>query len=285
MSDEMPRVPFERAAIIGLGLMGGSLARDLATRGVHVRAYDTDAASVDAAIRAGVVHEAIDPSLSGRALEEADLVVIAVPVDAAIGVLRRIAPRTRAARLVTDMGSTKARVVAEATALGLADRFVGSHPLTGDHRSGWAASRGCLFVDALVYLCPSNGTGDGLVHAASELWRSVGARTAVVSAADHDRRLGWSSHLPHVVSSALALALTRAGIPRDELGPGGRDVTRLAGSSPALWTAIACENAEALAEALAAAEREIASFRAAVLQGEADAVHERFATARAWFNA
>ena len=285
MTDGMP---FERAAIIGLGLMGGSLARDLAARGVHVRAYDTDPASIDAAMGAGVVQEAIDASFAGPALVDADLVVLAVPVDAAIRVLRRIAANAHGARLVTDLGSTKRSIVAEATALGLADRFVGSHPLCGDHRSGWASSRACLFVDALVYMCPCETEGqvsDGLVHAVSELWQRVGARTTMVSADEHDRRLGWSSHLPHVVSTTLALALARAGVPRDQLGPGGRDVTRLAGSSPDLWTAIACENAQPLAEALAAAEGEIASFKAFVLRGDADAVHQRFATARAWFDA
>jgi prephenate dehydrogenase len=280
------RVPFcERAAVVGLGLIGGSLARDLASRGVRVSAYDADPSHIREAVRDRVVSEAIDASLEG--VRGADVVVIAVPVDAAVDVLRRIAPHVADAKLVTDVGSTKARIVAEARAIGggLGARFVGSHPLAGDHRSGWSASRPCLFEGAPVYICPGDDTPAELVSRAAALWQWVGARPVALGAEAHDRKLAWTSHLPHVVSTALALALSQGAVGRDELGPGGRDVTRLAGSSPEMWTAIARENAGAIDAALAIVEREIASFRRALAQPDADAVRDRFATARAWFDA
>jgi prephenate dehydrogenase len=272
---------FRSAAIIGLGLIGGSLARDLAERGVFVRAYDADPHHLQSALRAGFVTEPLDATLSGVC--DADVVIVAVPVDAATDVLRRIAPHAGNAKLITDVGSTKSRIVELAAALGLGARFVGSHPLAGDHRSGWDASRTGLFSDARVYICPTSGAG-AVVELAANFWRRLGASPTVLSAEDHDRQLAWTSHLPHMVSTALALALARTGVERGDLGPGGRDVTRLAGGSPDVWTAIARDNAAALDAALAATEREIAGVRRALSRADATELRERFATARAWFD-
>src|SRR5258705_13950838 len=127
--------------------------------------------------------------------------------------------------------------------------------MTGDHRSGWDASRIGLFRSAPVYLCPTRQSTSDAINTATALWRSLGARPERMSAAQHDSRLAWTSHLPHMVSTALALALAGAGVDRTLLGPGGRDTTRLAGSSPEMWTAIALENASAIAGALQHAER------------------------------
>jgi prephenate dehydrogenase len=270
-----------RAAVIGLGLIGGSIARELASRGIQVIGFDENRDALDAAIADGIVSEALDSSLED--LRNADLVVIAVPVDISIDILERIAARATAAALITDVGSTKARIVATAEQLGLGDRFVGSHPIAGDHRSGWEASRLGLFKDSRVYLCPTPSTTPITVDHARALWREFGAREVVLSPADHDRRVAWTSHLPHIVANAVALTLARAGVPRDDLGPGGRDVTRLAGSSPEMWAAILRENAGAIDEALNAVEREIAAFRIAMSREDDGELRRRFADARAWF--
>lgn len=272
---------FRSAAIVGLGLIGGSLARDLAERGVCVRAYDADPDHLQSALREGFVAEPLDASLSGVC--DADVVIVAVPVDAATDVLRRVAPYAANARLITDVGSTKSRIVALAGELGLGSRFVGSHPLAGDHRSGWNASRTNLFANARVYLCPS-ADSSSVVELAAGFWRRLGAVPTVLSPADHDRQLAWTSHLPHMISTALALALARAGVQRDDLGPGGRDVTRLAGGSPEVWTAIARDNAPALDAALAGAERELAYIRTALNRADAIELRERFSAARTWFD-
>ena len=271
---------FETASIIGLGLMGGSLARDLATRGVRVRAYDVDERQLEDAICAGVVNERLTASLEDAA---ADVVVIAVPVDAAPDVLRRAAPFIGGARLVTDLGSTKARIVEAAREIGLSSRFVGSHPMAGDHRSGWGAARAGLFSGARVYLCPASREANDAAALATRMWMELGAAPEVIAPQEHDRRLAWASHLPHVAAAALAIAMSDAGIARGDLGPGGRDTTRLAGSSPDVWTAIALENAEELGAALASAEREIASFRRALAHADSGEVRRRFATAQSWF--
>ncbi|MGE5730998.1 MAG: prephenate dehydrogenase [Gemmatimonas sp.] len=273
---------FRSVAIVGLGLIGGSLARDLAERGVHVRAYDADPHHLRSALRDGFVAEPMDATLGGVC--DAEIVIVAVPVDAATEVLRRIAPYAGNAKLITDVGSTKSRIVALAGELGLGGRFVGSHPMAGDHRSGWDASRTGLFANARVYICPPGETSSVVVELAAEFWRRLGATPEMLSAEDHDEQLAWTSHLPHMVSTALALALARTGIRRDDLGPGGRDVTRLAGGSPDVWTAIARDNAAALDAALATAEREISEIRGALARADTTNLHKRFAAARAWFD-
>ncbi|CAA9333315.1 MAG: hypothetical protein AVDCRST_MAG89-2245, partial [uncultured Gemmatimonadetes bacterium] len=189
----------ESAAILGLGLIGGSLARDLAANGVRVFAGDRDEAAVRAAAEQGIARP-----LTWN--EPMDVVVLAVPVVAARELLRELAGRMEGVRLITDAGSTKRSIVDAAEQMGIGARFVGSHPLAGDHRSGWDASRAGLFEGARVYLSPSPSTDADALELARELWTRVGAVPEVMDAVEHDRRLAWTSHLPQAASTALARA-------------------------------------------------------------------------------
>ena len=279
MEHEQP-LDLRTVAVIGLGLIGGSLARDLSARGVRVLGWDADAESLRAAADEGVVHHPLADDLHGA--DQADAVVLAVPVLAAPNLLRRLAPRLGPVRLITDAGSTKTSIVRAAESLAIGDRFVGSHPLAGDHRSGWDASRERLFHGARVYLCPTRSSGDEAMRLASALWAMVGARPEVIDADLHDARLAWTSHLPQVVSTALALTLHHADTPRDQLGPGGRDVTRLAGSDPGMWADILLDNADALAPALAMMQARLSALSHAVAARDRDALRRMFAEARAW---
>jgi prephenate dehydrogenase len=267
-------------AIIGLGLIGGSLARDVAARGVRVLGWDADAEGLRAAVAEGVVHHPLADEL--RDVDQADAVVLAVPVLAAAEVLRTLAPHLAGVRLITDVGSTKTSIVRAAEALGLGARFVGSHPLAGDHRSGWSASRAGLFDGARVFLCRTGTTEDDAILLASDLWTGVGGRPEVMDADEHDVRLAWTSHLPQVVSTALALTINQTGIPRGELGPGGRDVTRLAGSDPAMWADILLDNADALAPALGMMGAKLAALRHAVASGDREQLQRLLTEARGW---
>ena len=275
-------LPYSHAAVIGLGLIGGSAARDLAALGIRVSAYDADAMQLAEAMNEGVVSDALDESLYG--LRDADLVVIAVPVDGALDVLRRAAPHLAKAKLVTDVGSTKENIVALASELALDEIFVGSHPMAGDHRSGWKASRAGLFVDAPMYLCPVSKRSSHAMDRAEELWFTLGARTIEIDAAEHDRKLAWTSHLPHMIAVVLGITLGAGGVTRDELGPGGRDMTRIAGSSPDMWTAIGMDNAGPIDRALEVAEREIVALRGALKRSDASALRAQLTAARAWFD-
>ena len=268
-------------AIIGLGLIGGSIARDLAERGIRVLAYDCDRDSLRSATDEGVVERPLCDDFAGVC--DASAVVIALPVDAAVDALERLAPLVNRDAFITDVGSTKSRIVERAVQLGLAQNFVGAHPLAGDHRSGWTASRGGLFCGARVFLCPALETDAEIVNRAARFWSRLGAKPALLRADLHDVQLAYTSHLPQLVSVGLALALAKRGVMRADLGPGGRDMTRLAGSSPDMWTAIARENSEMLRDALLLAEHELADLRSALSRDDTPDLRERLSAARAWF--
>jgi len=268
-------------AITGLGLIGGSLARDLAARGVAVLGYDPDPDTVRAALDAGVIAGTLDPDLGG--VEEAEVLIVAAPVGRAPGILAAAAHRLGKLRLVTDVGSTKLGIARAAEAAGLARNFVGGHPLAGDHRAGWGASRTGLFQGARVFLSPTPATTPAALDRARELWSSLGARIEEIDAATHDREIAWVSHLPQTASTALALALAGAGIGPERLGPGGRDLTRLAGSSPTIWTEIALENAAEIAPAIQELEHRLHSIRRALEDRDERAIREFFTRGREWF--
>jgi 3-phosphoshikimate 1-carboxyvinyltransferase len=270
-----------RVSVVGLGLMGGSLARALAVRGVQVIGYDRDPASLQAALAEGMVHEALDASLNG--IENSDVVVLATPVAATANLLTRLSDRLTGPSLIMDVASTKKRIVAAAEAAGLGPRYVGAHPLTGSHRSGWGASRESLFEQARVFLCPSPSTTPQTLQLAESFWRALRAGVEVLDAEVHDEQMAWRSHLPQAVSTALALSLRQANVPRSALGPGGRDMTRLAGGDPDLWTGIVGDNAPAILEALSAMEQQLRLFRDRLAAGE-DGVRECFADGRDWFD-
>jgi len=270
-----------RVGVVGLGLMGGSLARALAARGVQVLGFDRDRDSLDAAVAEGMVHEPLDDSLAG--VERADVVVLATPVAATARLLTRLGNRLAGPALIMDVASTKRSIVAAAEAAGLGPRYVGAHPLTGSHRSGWGASRASLFEEARVFLCPSSSTTPDALRLAESFWRSLRAGVEVLDADTHDEQMAWRSHLPQAVSTALALTLRQANVARSALGPGGRDMTRLAGGDPDLWTGIVGDNAPAILQALDAMEQQLRYFRERLAAGE-DGVRECFSDGRDWFD-
>jgi prephenate dehydrogenase len=275
-------IPDTRVAVIGLGLMGGSLARALSLRGARVLGYDRQWDYLEAALREGVVHEEIGSGL--EAIDTADVIVIALPAEATRELLPQLAPKLGAARLVMDMASTKRGTVTAAERAGIGARYVGAHPLTGSHRSGWGASRASLFDDARVFLCPTAKTSPETLRLAGSFWRSLRAGVEVLDAATHDEQMGWRSHLPHMLSSALAVTLHDAGVRRSALGPGGRDMTRLAGGSPAMWAGIAEENAAAIHDALLAFEIRLHAMREALAHGDVAAMRQFLDSGRDWFD-
>lgn len=266
--------------IVGLGLVGGSLARDLHARGLRVLGHDTQPLTLAAALDSGVVAASLGDRLEN--VGHTDWLVIAVPVDAAKSVLERIRRHADRLQLITDVGSTKRDVMNAAASLGLGRRFVGSHPLAGDQQSGWRAARQGLFTDQRVYLCAGEEAEASALHAARALWRLCGARTEMIGAAEHDRLLAWTSHLPQLLSSALASALSGAGIPPLALGRGGRDMTRLAASSAEVWTPIALQNADALCVGLGELQNEIRRLREMLRAGEYRRLRDFFAAAHEW---
>ncbi len=267
-------------AILGLGLVGGSLARDLAASGTTVWGFDADSDATRHAFRTGVISKVVDNKL--RALEDARTIVLAVPVDEALTLLEQAAPHVRRAALITDVGSTKRRIVQRASALGLASRFVGSHPMAGDHRAGWHASRRGLFEGARVDLCRTADTSAAVWKRARALWRAVGAKPMERDAAMHDAEMALSSHLPQLLSLALAGTLASRAIERRRLGSGGKEMTRMAASSVEMWAAILDDNAVPVLDALETCLAQLGALRGAVERHDRRAVAEAFSAARKW---
>ncbi len=270
----------ETVAILGLGLIGGSLARDLAARGARVLGFDTDAATLRAARRARAIHGAIGASFTE--LRQATIVVLAVPVDTAPALLERASSFLDAAVLVTDVGSTKLVIGEQALASGVQARFVGAHPMAGDHRAGFAASRTGLFAGSRVSLCPSAQSSPAAKTKALALWHAVGADVRWTTAGEHDGEVAFTSHLPHLLSAALARTIEKAGHDAGALGPGGKEMTRLSRSSPAMWQAIVSTNHEAIARALGACAAELEAVRELVARRDHDGVARLFELAGAW---
>lgn len=273
----------ETIAILGLGLMGGSLARDLSACGARVLGFDNDASQLRDALAAGAIDAVVSDDLSE--LGAAGIVVLAVPVDVAPALLEQAAPFLNAATLVTDVGSTKLVIGERAAALGVRARFVGAHPMAGDHRTGFAASRMGLFTGARVYLTPSAQSAPAARTKALALWQAVGAAVHWTTAEEHDIEVAFTSHLPHLVAAALAQTIAGAGLGADALGPAGREMTRLAGSSPAMWRAIVATNHAAIVAALGACAAQLDAVRSMVARRDDDGVARLFAEAGAWSGA
>jgi prephenate dehydrogenase len=240
-----------RVAIVGLGLIGGSLARALTARGHEVIGVDEEGARRRARATGAIGRSTATPE---AAAPGADVVVLAAPPRANLALLRRLAPLSRAGLVVTDVGSVKAPIEREARRLGLS-RFVGGHPIAGSEGSGFGASSETLFRGHAWVLTPSPDA-DAL-RLVRRLVRAAGARPYLLDAAGHDRTLAFLSHVPQIVSWALLEAAAGDPVARRGLGlagPGFRDMTRLARSPRPLWRDILGQNKAEVARALRALE-------------------------------
>lgn len=279
--DASPK-PFRRVAVLGLGLMGGSLARALRTLGPDapdVIGWSPVPGEVAAARDAHAVAAA-----TGRpeeAAAETDLVVLATPLEAACGLLADIAPVLGADATLTDLVSLKAPVARAVADAGLADHWVGSHPMCGSERSGFAASRPDLYRKARVWLT-AEGASQERIDAVSGFWASLGADATLVDAQAHDERMALVSHLPQLTANALAVLLEEAGMTPADLGPGGRDMTRLAASSPAVWRDLLAHAPDALPEALRALSESLDSLAGLVEGRDEEALNAWMAATREW---
>jgi prephenate dehydrogenase len=275
-----------KLALIGIGLIGGSLARALKRAGAtaEIVGYSNDTGECKTAVELGVVDRCVGSAAD--AARGADVVVIATPVGAATAILQEIAPVLGDDSIVTDTGSVKLSVIAAAReALGdRYSRFVAGHPIAGTEKSGVAASFADLYVNQRVILSPEANTAAHAVAVVRGLWKAAGARVEVMSAAEHDAILAYTSHLPHMVAYALVDCLARAE-PTAELlrfaAGGFRDLTRIASSHPLMWRDIAIANRNELLSALHAYQQSIGEIVAAIEAGDGAHLHAVFTRARA----
>jgi prephenate dehydrogenase len=246
-----------RIGVVGLGLIGGSVARRLAPEH-DVRVWDTDAGTRELAARAGLT--VAEP-------DGVDVVVLATPMDAMPAVLTRLS--TGDGPIVTDVGSVKAPVLAAARAAGLAGRYVGGHPMTGLERSGFAASDPALLDGAVWVLGLEEDTDLARWLTVAELVTAAGCRVLPITAAGHDEAQARISGLPHLLAAALAVAGARGGPAAGALAAGSyRDGTRVAGSRPEFLAALCDGNREALASVLEETLAELGTALDALRDGD-----------------
>lgn len=273
--------PYRRIGVIGLGLLGGSVALAARARGVAAEVVGAGRSprSVEAARASGVFARL---GSGPEAAVGAELVVLATPVGAMAGELARLAPGLGSGALVTDVGSVKSQLAETLPGLlppGVA--YVGAHPMAGSHHKGFAHARADLFQGAACVVTPACDTPPEAVDRVAGFWRALGARVVLRDPARHDAEVAWVSHLPHAMAFAFARALSHAPDGSFEVaGSGFRDFTRIARSDAELWSEILLANRKALAGPLQRAAAELAQLASRLDADDADGLERFLAAAR-----
>ena len=273
-----------KLALIGVGLIGGSFAAALRASGEvdEVVGFDLDPEALRKGLAAGILDRAAT-SLAD-AVSTADLVVLAVPVGAMRPALAAIAGELPPGALVTDVGSTKVSVIADAQATlgGAFHRFVPAHPIAGGERPGVEHADPRLFQNRLAITTPVADTDPGALATVERLWRSVGARLERLAPDVHDRIFAAVSHLPHVLAFALVEMIARsadADAKFAHAGAGFRDFTRIAASSPQMWRDVCLANRVALTDALESYRGKLEELQRAIESGDGAALERLFRVA------
>ena len=272
--------PFESIAIVGLGLIGGSIALATRERWPSTRVVGIDAASVLAhALGSGAIDRAID---GVGALPPTELVMLAAPVQQNIAILEQLPSRPGV--IITDVGGTKRSIVEAARALPAGACFVGGHPLAGGERGGFAFARPDLFAGRPWIFTPDGADTQDALARLSRFAAGLGARTTSMTAEHHDRLMAYVSHLPQLAASAL-MEVAGAAATADGLrvaGKGLLDTTRLASSPADVWRDICATNADAIGDALDRLIERLTELRADLQHGQAiDVIFDEAARWRA----
>jgi cyclohexadieny/prephenate dehydrogenase len=278
---------FQRLALIGMGLIGSSLARVCRRKGLAREIIATDSSS---AVRARVTELALADHIvetAAAAVESADLVILCAPVGVMGGVAREIGPRLKPGAIVSDVGSVKVSIIkAVAPHLPAMVHFVPSHPVAGTEQSGPEAGFATLFFNRWTILTPPEGTNPKAVAKLASFWTGAGAYVEIMQPAHHDLVLAITSHVPHliaynIVGTAADLEeVTRSEVIKFSAG-GFRDFTRIAASDPTMWRDIFLNNKEAVLEMLGRFNEDLSALQRMIRNGDAEGLFDLFTRTRA----
>jgi cyclohexadieny/prephenate dehydrogenase len=286
MSQTGSKPPFARVALIGIGLIGSSLARAMTKHGLteEISIATRSQATLDKArdLKLGNSYS-LDP---GEAVAGADLVVIGTPLGAYAEIAERIGPRLEPGAIVSDVGSVKQAVVRDvAPLLPQGVHFVPGHPIAGTEHSGPEAGFAELFEDRWCILTPPPGCNAEAVEKIAALWRAVGSSVQTMDAGHHDKVLAITSHLPHII--AYTIVGTAADLEASERAEvvkfsasGFRDFTRIAASDPIMWRDIFLNNREPVLEMLQRFSEDLTAIQRAIRWGEGEELESRFRRTR-----
>lgn len=277
---------FDRVALIGIGLIGSSLARVIRREGlageivISTRSAQTLSRAEELDLGDRYVADAAE------AVKDADLVIVSVPVGSSEAVARQIAPALKAGAIVTDVGSTKASVIAQMQPH-MPDNvhFIPGHPLAGTEKSGPDAGFAELFTNRWCILTPLEGTDQAAVDRLAKFWRGCGSNIDTMDPQHHDMVLAMVSHLPHIIAyNIVGTADDLQTVTKSEVikysASGFRDFTRLAASDPTMWRDVCLHNKDAILEMLARFSEDLASLQRAIRWGDGDKLFDLFARTR-----
>jgi cyclohexadieny/prephenate dehydrogenase len=279
-------LPFARVTLIGIGLIGSSIARATRARMPTVRltGYDADP-SVRATADALQLFDDIADS-SGAAVIDTDLVILCVPVGAMGAAAAEFAADLPADAVVSDVGSCKAEVVRALTEALPGATIVPAHPVAGTERSGPEAGFATLFHKRWCILTPPEGTDPVAIERVAEFWRRLGADIETMAPDHHDRVLAITSHLPHLIAYTIVGTasdmeeVTRSEVIKYSAG-GFRDFTRIAASDPTMWRDVFLTNREAVLEMLQRFSEDLSALQRAIRWGKGDELFDLFSKTRA----
>jgi prephenate dehydrogenase len=269
---------FERIAVLGPGLLGGSIALAVRQRGLaqEIALWGRSEHSLSAARQARVTrHLHLDIPTTVRG---ADLVVICTPVGVIEKVAAEVKPALRQGAVITDVGSVKEPVVATLDRIfGKSIHWVGSHPMAGSERSGFAAARADLFEGSTAIVTPTKRSSRKAVRVVRAFWHALGCKRMTLDPARHDELVAQISHLPHLAAAALVNVSTDSG--RQVVGNGFRDTTRVAAGPPAMWTDILLSNKRGVAKALKQLIQQLRDARRCLDADDEKGLHHLLASA------
>ena len=265
----------QRLAIVGVGLLGGSIALGARAHGVarEIVGIGRDRARLEPPLRSGAVDRVTTDLAAG--VRDADFVVLAATVLANEQLLAEVWRAAAPAAVITDVGSTKRGIAAVADRLAGAQSraFVGSHPMAGSEKSGYAVARADLLQNATVIVTPTDASEPRAVKGVTAFWEALGARVSVLDPETHDRVVAAISHLPHVAAWALVDAVGRfepGALPF--AARGFKDTTRIAAADPAMWTEILVGNRDAIVASLAAFRGALADLERLIAAGDREGI-------------
>ena len=282
-----PKPLFGRVAILGIGLLGSSVARAIrrAHLAGHIVGHDKNKAYLKAAKKLGFAD-----SLTGSAADAvkgADLVILAAPVGAFGAIAKAIGPHLKQGAIVSDVGSVKGAVIADVGPhLPKGVHFIPAHPISGTERSGPEAGFAELFDGRWCILTPPKGTKKGAVASLTKFWEKLGSRVDVMDAKHHDLVLAVTSHVPHliaynIVGTADDLSTVTQGEVIKYSAGGFRDFTRIAASDPTMWRDVFLNNKDAVLEVLGRFSEDLSRLQRQIRWGEGDALFDLFTRTRA----
>ncbi|OJU35138.1 MAG: prephenate dehydrogenase [Rhizobiales bacterium 68-8] len=278
---------FDRIALIGIGLIGSSLARVIRREGLagHVAIATRSPATLKRAEELGL-GDSYHTDLA-EAARDADLVIVSVPVGSSGEVAQAIAPVLKPGAILTDVGSTKGSVIAQmAPHVPAGVHFIPGHPLAGTEKSGPDAGFAELFRNRWCIFTPLPGTDPAALETLSAFWRACGSNVDTMDPDHHDKVLAIVSHLPHIIAYNIVgtaddlQTVTKSEVIKNSAS-GFRDFTRLAASDPTMWRDVCLHNRDAILEMLSRFSEDLASLQRAIRWGEGDKLFDLFSRTRA----